>query len=219
MKKTAILAFILIAILSCTMVACNKNGEVQPNSIQASFELSEDDGLNNFSLRRGIVFAHKISELKRIDGIEADWSAANDGSVQITVKNIGSNLSAVLAAIGSMPELEFKLENSASAPAVFKGKDNVKSISVSQGSLTNPTIQIELTAKGIDTISNYLNKQLYLFVGNEFCISAKSETLTNGNMLYISTNSELIAAETLAAKLNVGAFGLGIKNMSIQYAG
>lgn len=118
-----------------------------------------------------------------------------------------------------MPELEFKLENSASAPAVFKGKDNVKSISVSQGSLTNPTIQIELTAKGIDTISNYLNRQLYLFVGNEFCISAKSETLTNGNMLYISTNSELIAAETLAAKLNVGAFGLGIKNMSIQYAG
>lgn len=219
MKKTAILAFILIAILSCNMVACNKNGEVQPNSIQASFELSEDDGLNNFSLRRGIVFAHKISELKRIDGIEADWSAANDGSVQISVKNIGSNLSAVLAAIGSMPELEFKLENSASAPAVFKGKDNVKSISVSQGSLTNPTIQIELTAKGIDTISNYLNRQLYLFVGNEFCISAKSETLTNGNMLYISTNSELIAAETLSAKLNVGAFGLGIKNMSIQYAG
>lgn len=219
MKKTAILAFILIAILSCTMVACNKNGEVQPNSIQASFELSEDDGLNNFSLRRGIVFTHKISELKRIDGIEADWSAANDGSVQITVKNIDSNLSAVLAAIGSMPELEFKLENSASAPAVFKGKDNVKSISVSQGSLTNPTIQIELTAKGIDTISNYLNRQLYLFVGNEFCISAKSETLTNGNMLYISTNSELIAAETLTAKLNVGAFGLGIKNMSIQYAG
>lgn len=219
MKKTAILAFILIAILSCTMVACNKNGEVQPNSIQAGFELAEDDGLNNFSLRRGIVFAHKISELKRIDGIEADWSAANDGSVQISVKNIGSNLSAVLAAIGSMPELEFKLENSASAPTVFKGKDNVKSISVSQGSLTNPTIQIELTAKGIDTISNYLNRQLYLFVGNEFCISAKSETLTNGNMLYISTNSELIAAETLAAKLNAGAFGLSIKNMSIQYAG
>ena len=219
MKKTAILAFILIAILSCTMVACNKNGEVQPNSIQASFELAEDDGLNSFSLRRGIVFAHKISELKRIDGIEADWSAANNGSVQISVKNIGSNLSAVLAAIGSMPELEFKLENSASAPAVFKGKDNVKSISVSQGSLTNPTIQIELTAKGIDTISNYLNRQLYLFVGNEFCISAKSETLTNGNMLYISTNSELIAAETLAAKLNVRAFGLGIKNMSMQYAG
>ena len=177
MKKTAILAFILIAILSCTMVACNKNGEVQPNSIQASFELAEDDGLNSFSLRRGIVFAHKISELKRIDGIEADWSAANNGSVQISVKNIGSNLSAVLAAIGSMPELEFKLENSASAPAVFKGKDNVKSISVSQGSLTNPTIQIELTAKGIDTISNYLNRQLYLFVGNEFCISAKSETV------------------------------------------
>lgn len=205
MKKTAILAFILIAILSCTMVACNKNGEVQPNSIQASFELSEDDGLNNFSLRRGIVFTHKISELKRIDGIEADWSAANDGSVQITVKNIDSNLSAVLAAIGSMPELEFKLENSASAPAVFKGKDNVKSISVSQGSLTNPTIQIELTAKGIDTISNYLNRQLYLFVGNEFCISAKSETLTNGNMLYISTNSELIAAETLAAQNVFGA--------------
>ncbi len=219
MKKTAILAFILIAILSCTMVACNKNGEVQPNSIQASFELSEDDGLNNFSLRRGIVFAHKIFELKRIDGIEADWSTANDGSAQISVKNIGSNLSAVLAAIGSMPELEFKLENSASAPTVFKGKDNVKSISVSQGSLTNPTIQIELTAKGIDTISNYLNRQLYLFVGNEFCISAKSETLTNGNMLYISTNSELIAAETLAAKLNAGAFGLSIKNMSIQYAG
>lgn len=219
MKKTAILAFILIAILSCTMVACNKNGEVQPNSIQAGFELAEDDGLNNFSLRRGIVFAHKISELKRIDGIEADWSAANDGSVQISVKNIGSNLSKVLAAIGSMPELEFKLENSASAPTVFKGKDNVKSISVSQGSLTNPTIQIELTAKGIDTISNYLNRQLYLFVGNEFCISAKSETLTNGNMLYISTNSELIAAETLAAKLNAGAFGLSIKNMSIQYAG
>lgn len=219
MKKTAILAFILIAILSCTMVACNKNGEVQPNSIQASFELAEDDGLNNFSLRRGIVFAHKISELKRIDGIEADWSAANDGSVQISVKNIGSNLSKVLAAIGSMPELEFKLENSASAPTVFKGKDNVKSISVSQGSLTNPTIQIELTAKGIETISNYLNRQLFLFVGNEFCISAKSETLTNGNMLYISTNSELIAAETLAAKLNAGAFGLSIKNMSIQYAG
>lgn len=219
MKKTAILAFILIAILSCTMVACNKNGEVQPNSIQASFELAEDDGLNNFSLRRGIVFAHKISELKRIDGIEADWSAANDGSVQISVKNIGSNLSKVLAAIGSMPELEFKLENSASAPTVFKGKDNVKSISVSQGSLTNPTIQIELTAKGIDTISNYLNRQLYLFVGNEFCINAKSETLTNGNMLYISTNSELIAAETLAAKLNAGTFGLSIKNMSIQYAG
>ena len=219
MKKTAILAFILIAILTCTMVACNKNGEVQQNSIQASFELAEDDGLNNFSLRRGIVFAHKISELKRIDGIEADWSVANDGSVQISVKNIGSNLSAVLAAIGSMPELEFKLENSASAPTVFKGKDNVKSISVSQGSLTNPTIQIELTAKGIDTISNYLNRQLYLFVGNEFCISAKSETLTNGNMLYISTNSELIAAETLASKLNAGAFGLSIKNMSIQYAG
>lgn len=219
MKKTAILAFILIAILSCTMVACNKNGEVQPNSIQASFELAEDDGLNNFSLRRGIVFAHKISELKRIDGIEADWSAANDGSVQISIKNIGSNLSAVLAAIGSMPELEFKLDNSASAPAVFKGKDNVKSISVSQGSLTNPTIQIELTAKGIETISNYLNRQLYLFVGNEFCINAKSETLTNGNMLYISTNSELIAAETLAAKLNAGTFGLSIKNMSIQYAG
>ncbi len=219
MKKTAILAFILIAILTCTMVACNKNGEVQQNSIQASFELAEDDGLNNFSLRRGIVFAHKISELKRIDGIEADWSVANDGSVQISVKNIGSNLSKVLAAIGSMPELEFKLENSASAPTVFKGKDNVKSISVSQGSLTNPTIQIELTAKGIDTISNYLNRQLYLFVGNEFCISAKSETLTNGNMLYISTNSELIAAETLASKLNAGAFGLSIKNMSIQYAG
>ena len=205
-KNTAIFAIILtvLVILTFALVACNKT-----DTVVATFEFEENDGIADFSLRRGVVLKHKVDELNKIDGVEASL----DGT-QITVLNGKAHMDDVRKALDSEPTLSFKTENSASAPTVFYGKDNIKSITLS----INNSIEIEFTASGVDVIGNYYNRQLYLYLGDELITTLKPMVLgSNTTATIIPANtSDPVSAKLLAAQLNAGTFGLKVKSKNIK---
>ena len=213
-KKTAIFAIIMaiLVVLTFTLVACNKN----TNAITATYELDSNDSIDDFVLRRGAYFNNKVSELNKIDGVEASWKV-DGGAVKITVSNGKEHSDEVHEILNTEPALKFKTENTAAADAQFIGKDNIKSITLSAD---RASIQIEFTARGVDTVNNYHNRQLYLYFGDEYLLTMTSKTMVTTASAKVTvpilSTSDPLYADTLTAKLNAATFGLNIKKASIK---
>ena len=216
MKKKPIIILIILTVLvvlTFTLIACKKDS----NAVVATFELDENDGIDNFLLRRGVYFNHKITEINKIDGVTASWQTGDDGVVQIRVSNGKAHLDEVREIINGEVSLQFKTENSAAASAQFNGKNNIKSITLSAD---KASIQIEFTASGGETVNNYHNRQLYLYLGDECLVTMTSRIiLTSANptvTISVPSNSNPMYPETLTAQLNAAAFGLKFKSVSIK---
>lgn len=211
-RKTAALALILalIAILTFTLVACN------PDKLTATFEL-DNDGIADFALRRGVVFNYKVSALNKIDGVSASWQVENNGKVQIKVSGVKGHSDEVRSIIDSEPDLIFKTENSASAPAQFLGKGNVKSVTLSYD---KSNIQIEFMADATNTVNDYLGRPLYIFLGDEYLVTMTSKMILSSSSatvtISVPDNPNPIYPDTLTAQLNAGAFGIKVKNKSVK---
>ena len=202
----------ILVVLTFTLVACNKNTD----AITATYELDSNDGINDFLLRRGAYFNNKITELNKIDGVDASWKA-DGNSVKITVSNGKAHSTEVREILNGEPALKFKTEKTATADARFIGKDNIKSITLSAD---RASIQIEFTAHGVDTVNDYHNRQLYLYFGNEYLLTMTSKIiLTSANAkvtVPILTSSDPLYADSLTAQLNAATFGLKIKSVKIK---
>ena len=202
----------ILVVLTFTLVACNKNTD----AITATYELDSNDGINDFLLRRGAYFNDKITQLNKIDGVEASWKA-DGNSVKITVANGKAHSTEVREILNGEPALKFKTEKTATADARFIGEDNIKSITLSAD---RASIQIEFTAHGVDTVNDYHNRPLYLYFGDEYLLTMTSKIiLTSANAkvtVPILTSSDPLYADSLTAQLNAATFGLKIKKVSIK---
>lgn len=213
-KKTAIFLIItaLLVVLTFTLTACNIN----VNDITATYQLDGNDGLNDFVLRRGVYFNSKVTELNKIDGVEASWKA--DGStVKITVSNGKAHSAEVSYILNGKPDLKFKTENTAAADTQFVGKDNIDKITLSAD---QQSIRIEFTAQGVDAVNDYHNRQLYLYFGDEYLLTMTSKIILTTSSAAVTvpilSTSDPLYADTLAAKLNAATFGLKIKSVKIK---
>lgn len=214
-KRLAIFLLILtvISIFALTLTACNDE-----DKLVATFEFDENDDMEDFVLRRGIFVNYIISELRKIDsGIGASWEVKNDGKVQLEVVNVKTYSEAVREIIYGEPKLQFKTLNFASEPAAFFGKNNIESITCAYD---KKSIEIKFTALGAETVNNYHGRPLYIYLGDEYLLTMTSQfILTDSDRtvrIHISDNVYPMFTETFAAQLNVGAFGLKIKDLSIK---
>ncbi|MCM1306798.1 MAG: hypothetical protein NC037_04540 [Bacteroides sp.] len=213
-KKIAIIATALtvLALLTFTLVACNKN----PNTVTAAFEIDGEDDITDFPLRRGVYFNYKVTELNKIDGVDATFKM-DGGKAVITISNGKPHLDEVKEILYAEPILKIKTENSATAPSQFVGKGNIKGVALSAD---KSSIQIEFTSQGINAVNNYHSRQLYVYLGDEYIATMTSRVLLTSSSATVTvsvpSNSNPMYPQTLAAQLNVGAFGLKIKNTSIK---
>lgn len=214
-KRLAIFLLILtvISIFALTLTACNDE-----DKLVATFEFDENDGMENFVLRRGIFVNYIISELRKIDsGISASWKENDNGTMQIEVSNVRTYSNRVREIIYGKPQLQFKTIKSASETTSFLGNNNIQSIACAYD---RKSIQITFTASGVKAVNNYHAVPLHIYLGDDYILTMTSQfILTESNstvIVNISNNVYPTLTETLVAQLNVGAFGLKIKNLSIK---
>lgn len=210
-KKSAIIiiSLALLVILAFTLVACNGK-----NDDAFTYTLDENDGIDNFVLRRGVYFNYIVSEINKIDGVDASWKA--DGKkVKITVKNGKQQHYDVLKAVSKQPHLSFK--TSQTATPFLVGNNNIKSIKLSAD---KKSIQIEFTSNGAGVINNALNRQIYLYMGDECLITMTQKVMLSSSnataTLAVPDSSDPLYAEMLTAKLNAATFGLKITNTDVE---
>lgn len=175
MKKRIvwIIALALVCMLAFALVACNTT----KNSAVAIFEFDENDGLKDFSMRRGILMQYKMDRLKSISGVNANWSTDKDGKIRLVAKNVGSNLHDVLEAINGEPDLEFRLSNTSTAEVVYKGRTAVTDASIGLGDPTDSLINLNFSKQGVDILNEYLGRDLYVYLNGTYCVTVRTDSL------------------------------------------
>lgn len=220
MKKAVaiIITLVLVCTLSLALVACNKT---TPNSAVAVFEFNENDGINSFSMRRGILMQYKVDRLKSIDGVDASWSTDKDGKIRLVATNVGNNLSDVISAMSAEPELEFRTTNTHIYDVIYKGRTAVTDVSIGLDSITNPSVDMTFSKAGIDILNNNLGREIYIYMNGQYCINARTNNLISGDSFTLSCKSvntlNQLQTEELVNRLLVAVSGIKVTSLNIEF--